>query len=67
MVWKITETQDSGDPTVVVLLFYVHGKHLRSCRDGQLKEILQGYTITFKGDPTGVHYNFLLLLFKQRL
>ena len=24
-----------GD-VVVVLLFYVHGKHLRSCRDGQL-------------------------------
>ena len=23
---------------VVVLLFYVHGKHLRSCRDGQLTE-----------------------------
>ena len=22
--------------TVVVLLFYVHGKHLRLCRDGQL-------------------------------
>ena len=21
---------------VFVLLFYVHGKHLRSCRDGQL-------------------------------
>ena len=21
---------------VVALLFYVHGKHLRSCRDGQL-------------------------------
>ena len=21
---------------VVVLLFYVHGEHLRSCRDGQL-------------------------------
>ena len=21
---------------VVILLFYVHGKHLRSCRDGQL-------------------------------
>ena len=20
----------------IVLLFYVHGKHLRSCRDGQL-------------------------------
>ena len=34
---------DKGDLTmmdgwmvVVVLLFYVHGKHLRSCRDGQL-------------------------------
>ena len=24
--------------TVAVLLFYVHGKHLRSCRDGQLTE-----------------------------
>ena len=26
------------EPVVVVvaLLFYVHGKHLRSCRDGQL-------------------------------
>ena len=23
---------------VVVLLFYLHGKHLRSCRDGQLTE-----------------------------
>ena len=22
--------------TIVALLFYVHGKHLRSCRDGQL-------------------------------
>ena len=21
---------------VIVVLFYVHGKHLRSCRDGQL-------------------------------
>ena len=41
-------TYESGDvPTalrgpcnsvvvVVALLFYVHGKHLRSCRDGQL-------------------------------
>ena len=28
---------DSSTPiVVVVLLFYVHGKHLRSCRDGQL-------------------------------
>ena len=25
-----------GRCIVVVLLFYVHGKHLRSCRDGQL-------------------------------
>ena len=24
------------ESVVVVLLFYVHGKHLRSCRDGQL-------------------------------
>ena len=23
---------------VVVLLFYVHGKHLRSCKDGQLTQ-----------------------------
>ena len=26
----------SGVDWLVVLLFYVHGKHLRSCRDGQL-------------------------------
>ena len=26
----------SNQEIVVVLLFYVHGKHLRSCRDGQL-------------------------------
>ena len=26
----------SGLRFVVVLLFYVHGKHLRSCRDGHL-------------------------------
>ena len=25
-----------GTVVVVALLFYVHGKHLRSCRDGQL-------------------------------
>ena len=24
---------------VVVLLFYVHGKHLRSCRDGRASEL----------------------------
>ena len=30
--------QPTNQPTVAVvaLLFYVHGKHLRSCRDGQL-------------------------------
>ena len=27
---------DLGGGGEVVLLFYVHGKHLRSCRDGQL-------------------------------
>ena len=26
----------TNDVVVVVLLFYVHGKHLRSCLDGQL-------------------------------
>ena len=35
-----TRTQDHKLSFVVVvvvaLLFYVHGKHLRSCRDGQL-------------------------------
>ena len=45
-VWKRLAT-DLFDPwqvvpsqvvvvVVVALLFYVHGKHLRSCRDGQL-------------------------------
>ena len=29
-------TQGKDFVVVVVLLFYVHGKHLRSCRDGQL-------------------------------
>ena len=27
---------DSSICCIVALLFYVHGKHLRSCRDGQL-------------------------------
>ena len=27
---------NNNNNTVIVLLFYVHGKHLRSCRDGQL-------------------------------
>ena len=31
-----SETLSLHKNTVVVLLFYVHGKHLRSCRDGQL-------------------------------
>ena len=32
-----TFSNDISDFVVVVaLLFYVHGKHLRSCRDGQL-------------------------------
>ena len=30
----LTFTSEIG--WLVVLLFYVHGKHLRSCRDGQL-------------------------------
>ena len=29
-VWPVSDCVD------VVLLFYVHGKHLRSCRDGHL-------------------------------
>ena len=28
--------EEQGSIVVVVLLFYVHGNHLRSCRDGQL-------------------------------
>ena len=31
---RITFCGHNGD--VVVLLFYIKGKHLRSCRDGQL-------------------------------
>ena len=29
-------SEDKGKVAVLVLLFYVHGKHLRSCRAGQL-------------------------------
>ena len=29
-------TYDANSTSCIVLLFYVHGKHLRSCRDGQL-------------------------------
>ena len=28
--------EEQGSIVVVVLLFFVHGKHLRSCQDGQL-------------------------------
>ena len=31
----VTSPAETVD-VVVVLLFYVHGKHLRSCRNGQL-------------------------------
>ena len=30
------QTEDISRRVVVALLFYVHGKHLMSCRDGQL-------------------------------
>ena len=32
----MNEPRKGSVVVVVVLLFYVHGKHLRSCRDGQL-------------------------------
>ena len=39
----MTETENCNKPQIIivvavvaVLLFYVHGKHLRSCRGGQL-------------------------------
>ena len=39
-IWKIIPVipfyLDDQFVVVVVLLFYDHGKHLRSCRDGQL-------------------------------
>ena len=35
-VQLLAELGVKGKLVVVVLLFYVHGKHLRSCRDGQL-------------------------------
>ena len=45
-IWDVTESVSEefltyssvfkNIMTVVVLLFYVHGKHLMSCRDGQL-------------------------------
>ena len=42
---------------VVVLLFYVHGKHLRSCRDGQFYwaglDLLSGYGVVGWCDGAG--------------
>ena len=35
-LFSLHQTVRSRFVVVVVLLFYVHGKHLRSCRDGQL-------------------------------
>ena len=43
-IWDLIESVSEGFLTyffikillIVDLLFYVHGKHLRSCRDGQL-------------------------------
>ena len=34
--WRLNTLQNTWVVVVVALLFYVHGKHLRSCRDGQL-------------------------------
>ena len=35
--FRMNMVSESTIPRItVVLLFYVHGKHLRSCRDGQL-------------------------------
>ena len=35
-MYKIKKWKVGRMVVVVALLFYVHGKHLRSCRDGQL-------------------------------
>ena len=34
--YTVKSEKKEKDFVVVVLLFYIHGKHLRSCRDGQL-------------------------------
>ena len=36
MLLPVLQIKLSFNDTSVALLFYVHGKHLRSCRDGQL-------------------------------
>ena len=36
MAERIVKIDKLARLLVVALLFYVHGKHLRSCRDGQL-------------------------------
>ena len=33
---KLIQGDNNSDVVVVALLFYVHSKHLRSCRDSQL-------------------------------
>ena len=33
---EIKKGNNSANNVSIVLLFYVHGKHLRSCQDGQL-------------------------------
>ena len=35
-IGRLTNIKSGFVVVVVALLFYVHGKHLRSCRDGQL-------------------------------
>ena len=34
--FKVEKISSRALHCIVALLFYVHGKHLRSCRDGQL-------------------------------
>ena len=39
VLWAVPDSEKDTLRTVVVVvafLFYLHGKHLRSCRDGQL-------------------------------
>ena len=34
--YSLLQSGTAGMVDMLVVLFYVHGKHLRSCRDGQL-------------------------------
>ena len=40
---------------VVVLLFYVHGKHLRSCRDGHFILFFDGKQWHYVASDLGLH------------